>query len=315
MPPGFKYLAQPARSSAWLAWGKCSSTASMVIASNGSAVGMSLGNRPGARRKFAKREPARRDGSMPTPPPTCPPSCRKSAPSPQPISNTRADAGIHRPALPARHRCSARSRGFIGPEGGAIARFRGQTQPRRQEQPAGRVNQHEPQMPPTVPPRPQVRRTRPPVWVQRDRHLRDSQGLQRRLDDHLGSKLHSGRLQMSAPRSGRESRWLNQSAQTAAACPQPGSFCQPGWRLARPGTTTGPFRQKEHLLCQPGTETGHYFNPSGWNGTDGATRRLSAGRLIPTPSRLSEAAPSRSLCLGVHHVPRGERRGLPRSTW
>ena len=49
---------------------------------------------------------------------------------------------------------------------------------RREKQPARREQQHEPQMPPAVAPRFQVRRARPPVRVQRDGHLGDFQPLE-----------------------------------------------------------------------------------------------------------------------------------------
>src|SRR6185437_14700456 len=71
-----------------------------------------------------------------------------------------------------------------------------QRQAGQEEQPARAEQQQETQVPPAVPPGVQVRRPAPAVLVQRGRHLGHALAGQGRLDHHLASELHPGRLQV-----------------------------------------------------------------------------------------------------------------------
>src|SRR5579884_472896 len=61
-------------------------------------------------------------------------------------------------------------------------------------------------MPPTVPPRPQVRRAPAQVWRQSGRHLDDALAEQCRLDHHLAGKLHAETVQFQALKTGFRQR-------------------------------------------------------------------------------------------------------------
>ncbi len=67
-----------------------------------------------------------------------------------------------------------------------------------EEQPLGRVDQHEPQVPPAVAPRLQVRGPGTTVGMQGDGDLSHAQALEGGLHHHLGGELHAGGLQVHA---------------------------------------------------------------------------------------------------------------------
>jgi len=67
-----------------------------------------------------------------------------------------------------------------------------------EEKPTRAEQEHEPQVPPAVAPRAQVRRPRAAVGAERHGDLSDLHPLQRRLDHHLTCEFHAVRAQAQA---------------------------------------------------------------------------------------------------------------------